>query len=96
MKGKKCPYCGSLKTVWRGYRYNERTQKRMRLCKECGRKFTARDRFWRMRFSRDEIMEAVSLYKKGYSTSEVVTYMKRNHGIKISRWTVICWVRKFS
>ncbi|MCK4496778.1 MAG: hypothetical protein KAU24_01180 [Candidatus Aenigmarchaeota archaeon] len=96
MKREKCPYCGSLKTVWRGYRYNERTKKRMRLCKGCGRKFTARDRFWRMRFSEEEILEAVSLYNKGYSTSEVVIHMKRKHGIKISRWTVICWTRRFS
>jgi transposase-like protein len=92
---KKCPYCGSNKTVWRGYRYNERTKKRMRLCKDCGRKFTARDKFWRMRFSEDDIMEAVRLYKKGYSAADVVTHMKRNHGIKISRWTVILWARKF-
>jgi transposase-like protein len=92
----KCPYCGSRKTVWRGYRYNERTRKRMRLCRGCGRKFTARDRFWRMRFSPEEIREAVSLYRKGYSSSEVVTYMKRKHGIKVSRWTVICWARRFA
>lgn len=96
MERRRCPYCGSMKTVWRGYRYNERTKKRMMLCRECGRKFTAKDRFWRMRFSPKEIMEAVSLYRKGYSTSEVVTHMKRNHGIRISRWTVILWARKFS
>lgn len=93
--GKKCPYCKSTKTVWRGYRYNDRTKKRMNLCNECGRKFTVRDKFWRMRFSDKEIMEVVALYKKGYSTSEVVTHMKRK-GLKISRWTVILWVRKFS
>lgn len=92
---RKCPYCGSNRTVWRGYRYNERTKKRLRLCKECGRKFTARDRFWRMRFSEDDIVEAVRLYKKGYSAADVVTHMKRNHGIRISRWTVILWARKF-
>ena len=91
----KCPYCGSKKTVWRGYRYNDRTKKRMRLCNNCKRKYTSRDKFWRMRFSKEEIEEVVSLYKKGYSTSEVVLHMKRK-GVKISRWTVILWVRKYS
>ena len=96
MDKKRCPYCGSTRSVWRGWRYNERTKKRMKLCKDCKRKFTPKDRFWRMRFSPDEINEVVLLYKKGYSTSEAVKYMKRRHGIKISRWTVILWSRKYS
>jgi transposase-like protein len=96
MEKKKCPYCGSMSSVWRGWRHNERTKKHMRLCKSCKRKYTPKDRFWRMRFSPEDIREAVSLYKKGYSTSEVVTHMRRNHGVKISRWTVILWKRKYS
>jgi transcriptional regulator NrdR family protein len=95
MAKERCPYCSSSKVVWRGYRYNEKSSKRLRLCRGCGRKFTARDRFWRMRFSQEEIMDAVSLYRKGYSSSEVVTHMKRK-GVKVSRWTVICWSRRFS
>jgi transposase-like protein len=96
MNEKRCPYCGSTNSVWRGWRYNERTKKRMRFCKECERKYTPKDKFWRMRFSGEEIMEVIRLYKSGFSTSEVVTHMKRNHGIKISRWIVICWMRKYA
>jgi len=91
----KCPYCGSRRIVFRGYRYNEKSEKHLRLCKNCNRKFTPRDKFFRMRFSEDEIKKAVALYDKGYSSAEVVTYMKRKHGVKVTRWTVITWHRKY-
>ena len=95
MSEKTCPYCGSTNSVWRGWRYNERTKKRMRLCRSCGRKFTPRDRFFRMRFSPEEIMEAVSLYRRGFSSSEVQKHLARK-GMKVSRWSIIKWVRKYS
>jgi len=91
----KCPYCKSKRIVFRGYRYNEKTDKHLRLCRNCDRKFTQRDKFFRMRFSKEEIQKAVSLYKKGYSSAEVVKNLKRQR-IKVSRWTVITWYRKYS
>ena len=95
MDKNKCPYCSSKRTVWRGFRKNDSGDKHMRKCNACKRKYTPDDGFLRMRFQKEDIMEAVRLYKKGFSTAEVVLRMKRNHGIKISRWTVICWYRKF-
>lgn len=95
MATEKCPYCASKRIVFRGYRYNENSQKHLRLCKSCGRKFTLRNKYYRMRFSEEDIKRAVSLYSKGYSAAEVVLNMKRQHGIKISRWTVITWHRKY-
>ncbi|MFH1978527.1 MAG: hypothetical protein ABIJ92_04335 [Candidatus Aenigmatarchaeota archaeon] len=92
----KCPYCKSSRVVWRGYRYNEKTDKHLRLCNNCKRKFTKRDEFFRMRFGEEEIKRAVELYKKGYSSAEVVQNLKRNHGIKVSRWTVICWHKRYT
>ena len=95
MEKQKCPYCGSPGSTWRGYRYNEKTKKRMRLCRSCGRKFTPRDKFFRMRVSPEEIMEAVSLYRKGFSSSEVQKHLRRK-GMKVSRWSIIKWARKYS
>ena len=83
MDKNKCPHCGSHDSVWRGYRYNEKSKKHMKLCKSCGRKFTP-----------EEIREAVRLYTRGFSSSEVQLHMKRR-GVRISRWTVILWHRKF-
>ena len=90
----KCPFCGSSASVWRGYRYNEKSKKRMKLCKSCGKKFTPDPHFWRMRFSPEEIREAVRLYTRGFSSAEVQLHLKRR-GIRVSRWTVILWHRKY-
>lgn len=94
MESPPCPKCRSSRTVWRGYRYNEKTEKRMGLCRKCGRKFTPDRFFWRMRFSDKEIKKAVSLYRKGFSSAEVVRHMKRE-GVRVSRWTVLLWSRKY-
>ena len=67
----KCPYCGSTSIIWRGYRHNRNSDKRMRLCKRCGRKFTPDDGFLRMRFRAEDIEYALSLRKKGFSLAEV-------------------------
>jgi len=90
----RCPYCGSTRIVFRGYRYNEKSKKRLRLCKACKRKFTPKDRFWRMRFSPDEIAQALSLRRRGFSTIEAQKHLARK-GIKVSRWTIIKWERKY-
>ena len=94
MEKTKCPHCGSTETVWRGFRHNEKSRKHMRMCKSCGRKFTPDPVFWRMRFSPEEIREAVGLYRKGFSSSEVQMNLARK-GIRVSRWTIILWARRF-
>jgi len=94
-KVEKCPYCGSMRTVWRGYRYNDATKRHLRLCKKCGKKYTPDDNFLRMRFKRDVITKAVGLYGKGLSLSEVQNEMKHRHGISVSRWTILKWFKKY-
>lgn len=95
MERAKCPHCRSKDSVWRGYRHNEKSRKRLRLCRSCGRKFTPDPLFWRMRFSPEEIREAVSLIRKGFSSSEARLNLKRK-GIRVSRWTILLWARKYS
>jgi transposase-like protein len=92
--GFKCPFCRASDSVWRGFRYNEKSKKRMRLCKKCGRKFTPDDGFLRMRFEPEDIRRAVTLYKKGFSLAEVQQNFRRQ-GIKVSRWTVSKWNKRF-
>jgi NAD-dependent SIR2 family protein deacetylase len=94
MDKSRCPKCGSAKTVWRGYRYNEKSKKRLRLCKSCGSKFTPDPVYWRMRFSPDEIREALMLRRKGFSTTEAQQHLARK-GVRVSRWTIILWERRF-
>jgi len=90
-----CPYCRSKQTVWRGYRYNRATKKRLKLCRRCGRKFTPNDKFLRMRFRKEHILKAVKLYDQGLSSADVVRRLKKDFDIKVSRWTIICWSRKY-
>ena len=91
----RCPFCASERNVWRGWMYNSSVKKRMKLCKSCGRKFTPDDGYLRMRFKPAIIDKAMALRKKGFSTSEVKENLKRYEGIKVSRWTIIKWERKF-
>ncbi|MBU0898906.1 MAG: hypothetical protein KKB03_02960 [Nanoarchaeota archaeon] len=92
----KCPYCSSTRTVWRGYRYNEATKRHLRLCKKCNRKYTPNDNFLRMRFKKDTIMKGVNLYGKGLSLSEVQHEMKHRYDVKVSRWTILKWFKKYT
>ncbi|MBI4021568.1 MAG: hypothetical protein HY369_04975 [Candidatus Aenigmarchaeota archaeon] len=89
-----CPTCNAKQVVYRGYRYNRKTRKRLRLCTACGRKFTPDDGFFRMRFSPKEITKAVALYKKGFSLAEVKVRMEQDD-VKVSRWTILRWSRKY-
>jgi transposase-like protein len=90
----RCPYCKSENVIWRGYRYNRNSKKRMMFCNKCKRKFTPNDGFLRMRFRPDDIEKALNLYSRGFSTSQVVIEMKKR-GVKVSRWTIILWTRKY-
>ncbi len=92
----KCPECGSLDSVWRGYRYNKSAKKRLRKCKRCGTKFTPDDGFLRRRFQKEHIVEAVSLYQSGLSLGKVKDYMWQHHGVKVSRWMILLWSRDYS
>ena len=89
----KCPYCGNQEIVWRGWRYNMKGKIRMRQCSKCRRKFTPGP-FKRMRYSESVIMRAVSLYKQEKSSAKVKKRLAAS-GIKVSRWTIIKWARKF-
>lgn len=91
----KCPYCGSARAIWRGWRKTGYGRKRMRKCFQCGRKFTPDDGFLRMRFSPKVIREAVKLYEKGSSSSEVRRLLRNREGVEVSRWTIIKWFRKY-
>lgn len=88
----KCPYCKG-RGVKRGFRYNEKGKTPVRKCTRCKRIFTP-SRFRRMRYSDRTIIRAVSLYKKGKSAAKVRDALAADR-IKVSRWTIIKWARKF-
>lgn len=90
-----CPHCGS-RSVKRGFRKTRLGRKQLYLCAKCRRKSTPKQSAWlpRMRFTEKNVMTAVKLYKGGRSSSEVQKSM-RERGVRVSRWTIIKWSRKF-
>jgi intein-encoded DNA endonuclease-like protein len=47
-----------------------------------------------MRFRAEDIKYALSLRKKGFSLAEVQLHLRRR-GIKVSRWAISKWERRF-
>jgi len=47
-----------------------------------------------MRFEKSYVMYAVRLYKRGMSAAKVKESME-GRGVKVSRWTIIKWSKKF-
>lgn len=96
MMNKTCPYCGSKKIVWRGWRYGQCRKKHLCLCKECGRKFTPDDGFIGMRHKPKHIVVAVDLYRSGLSLQQVKNHLWQHYSVSVSRPTILEWVRKYS
>jgi len=88
----KCPYCKG-RSVKRGFRYNAKGKTSVRKCIKCKRIFTP-SAFLRMRYKDKTILRAVSLYKKGKSAAKVRDALAADK-IKVSRWTIIKWAKKF-
>jgi transposase-like protein len=93
----KCNLCQSSDYVVKsGMRHNKSMDKQMYWCKRCNHRFTPNDGFLRMRKPKEIIVEAVSLYIDGLSLSKVQKHLWQHHGVKVSRWAILKWVRKYS
>lgn len=89
----KCRFCRSEKTVKRGFRHLEKRKKQLYLCNSCKRKFTVDDGYLKMRHDKKVVEYAVRLYGN-HSSSEVKDILRRK-GIRVSRWTIIKWSKRF-
>ena len=84
--------CVHEKVVKRGFRKTNIGRKQLYLCKKCGKKVTTE---WpHMRFKKNDVMHAVRLYKRGMSAAKVKDSME-SYGVKVSRWTIIKWNKRF-
>lgn len=96
MKKCSCPRCRSTNVIKRGYRYNKCGKKMRKQCKDCNLWFTPNDGFLGMRFKKERIVEAISLYESGLSLAKVKNHMWQHHGVKVSEMSILNWVRKYS
>ena len=93
---KNCPNCKSSETVLRGKRYNKSGVKQLYLCKSCEKTFVEPDGFERMRFSPKTISRAVHQHEDGFSLSKVKNHLWQHDNVKVSRWTILKWDKKYS
>ena len=91
-----CPYCKNLDIVKSGKKKNKSGVKQRYQCNKCKRHFIERDGFERMRFSPETITRAVHQYVDGLPSSKVKNHLQQHDNIKVSRWTICKWTKKYS
>ena len=91
-----CPYCKSNYTKKKGLRKNKSGNKQTRWCNKCQRRYTPDDGFWKMKHKPEIIGEALSCYKRGMSLKDVKEHLSDYRETKVSRKTILLWLRKYS
>jgi len=93
---RKCPYCGSNKTILKGFRYNKAGAVRLRLCKVCNKRF------------KDDLMSegkgnntalaiiALDLYYKGLSLRKIKNHIWQVYCIDKPVSTLHRWIVKLT
>ena len=97
MKQIKCLHCGKSNYVKIGFRTTENRGKIQRYkCKDCGKKFTNDEGFYRMRNSENKITMAIDLYFSNLSSRKVRNHFRRHIEHNVSHITVLDWARKYT
>jgi len=91
-----CPKCDGSDTVLRGKRYNKSGTKQLYRCNNCRSKFVEPDGFERMRHNPEIIVKAVHQHIDGLSLYKVQNHLWQHEGVKVTRWTISQWTKKFS
>ncbi len=94
--GQSCIFCKSSSVVKNGLRKREIRTKQSFLCRDCGKQFVEPDGFERMRFKPEVIVRAVHQHEDGFSLSKVQNHLWQHDGIKVTRWTISQWKKKYS
>ncbi len=89
-----CPECGSTRIIKKGRRKNKFGQIQRYKCKSCERGFSFRGLKGRV-YPAKLIMEAVSLFNRGYSMSEAVKQARKRFKAKVSKSAVDSWIKEF-
>jgi len=91
-----CPKCHASDIVKRGKRYNKSCVKQLFRCNNCSVVFVEPNGFERMRFPKEVIVRAVHQHEDGFSLSKVQNHLWQHDGIKVTRWTISQWKKKYS
>ena len=91
-----CIYCKSNDIVKNGSRRRKSRIKQSYFCNDCKKQFVEPDGFERMRNNPEIIARAVHMHEDGFSLSKVQNHLWQHDGVKITRWTISQWTKKFS
>lgn len=91
-----CPNCNASDIVKRGKRHNKSRTKQLYRCNECRSAFVEPDGFERMRFNKEKIVRAVHMHEDGMSLSKVQNHLWQHDNIKVTRWTISEWTKRYS
>lgn len=89
-----CSGCGGIRIVKKGRRKNKFGQIQRYKCKSCGKSFSLGKLKGRV-YPAKVIMEAVSLFNKGFSMSEAVKRTRKRFKAKVSKSAVGFWIKEF-
>lgn len=87
--------CAHMNTIGGGYRQTRTGRKALRICKDCGAHFTPDDGFKRMRYPREVIVTAVSLYRRDLPLRDIRDFLAKTHQIQVSETTILNWANKY-
>ena len=91
-----CIFCKSKNIVKNGKRKRKVKTKQSYLCLNCKRQFVEADGFERMRHTPKIIVRAVHMHEDGMSLSKVQNHLWQHDNIKVTRWTISEWTKKYS
>ena len=62
----------------------------------CNKQFVEVDGFERMRHKPQTIARAIHMHEDGLSLSKVKNHLWQHDGVKVTRWTIASWEKKYS
>jgi len=93
---RKCPYCGSSRTILKGFRYNKSGAVRLRKCKDCNKWF--KDAAFMEERGNNALFALISLdlYYKGLSLRAIKHHLGQIYNVNKSVSTIHRWVLKLT
>lgn len=91
-----CLKCKSCDIAKKGYRKNKSGKKQKYQCCSCKYWFVEDDGFKKMRTDPKIIVRAVHQHEDGFSLSKIQNHLWQHDGVKITRWTISKWKKKYS
>ncbi len=93
---KRCPKCNSKHIIKKGFRKNQSCKKQKFQCFDCKVWFIDDIGFNKIRFKPEIIVRAIHMHEDGMSLSKVQNHLWQHDNVKVTRWTISEWTKKYS